>query len=185
MYESERIVSHDHRHGDTSDHYGQSASPDSAAEIALILSRQLSVYMAASQAALAEKLGISLTELKALDLVQEFDALPTGQLGQLLGISWGGATALINRLEAAGYVQRGRHPLDRRVIVIRPVAERLRELDRARKAATEEVQFLSRQYDAQQLHIVQAFLAQYARTLRHDTVMWLQSRHGGVQEDSL
>ncbi|SUV88311.1 marR family transcriptional regulator [Bordetella pertussis] len=67
--------------------------------------------MAASQAAMAERLGLSLTELKALDLVLEFDALPTGQLGQLLGISWGGATALINRLEAAGYVQRGRHPL--------------------------------------------------------------------------
>ncbi len=58
-------------------------------EIAQVLARQLTVYMAASQAAMAERLGLSLTELKALDLVLEFDALPTGQLGQLLGISWG------------------------------------------------------------------------------------------------
>ena len=32
----------------------------------------------------------------------EFDALPTGQLAQLMGISSGGATAPINRLEGAG-----------------------------------------------------------------------------------
>lgn len=104
--------------------------------------------------------------------------MPTGQLGQLLGISWGGATALINRLEAAGFVQRGRHPLDRRIIVIRPIAERCKALVQARQAVLEEVHFLSRQFDAQQMRAVQAFLLQYVRSLRHDTQLWLQARSG-------
>ena len=72
------------------------------------------VSAATTQAAIAEKLGLSLTELKALELVQEFEALPTGQLGQLMGISWGGTTALINRLEAKGLLRRGKSPSDRR-----------------------------------------------------------------------
>lgn len=177
MLDIDRISQQDQRVS-SGDPLGHDRRPDSVEEIAQVLARQLTVYMAASQAAMAERLGLSLTELKALDLVLEFDALPTGQLGQLLGISWGGATALINRLEAAGYVQRGRHPLDRRGIVIRPVAERCRALAEERRAAAEEVTFLSRQYDAHQLATVHAFLTQYARSLRHETLMWLQSRHG-------
>ncbi len=95
-----------------------------------------------------------------------------------MGISWGGATALINRLEAAGYVQRGRHPLDRRVIVIRPVPERCQALAGAQQALTDEVSFIGRQFDTQQLHAVQAFLTQYMRALRHDAMTWLQARPG-------
>ncbi|ANY15253.1 MarR family winged helix-turn-helix transcriptional regulator [Bordetella pseudohinzii] len=180
MFEAARIVTEE-RHNDAE--FGASGEPPAPqagaiADIAAILSQQLAVYAAARQAAVAEKLGLSITELKALELVQELDALPTGQLGQLLGISWGGATALINRLEAAGFIQRGRHPLDRRIIVIRPIAERCKALVQARQAVLEEVHFLSRQFDAQQMRAVQAFLLQYVRSLRHDTQQWLQARSG-------
>ncbi|WP_459614891.1 MarR family winged helix-turn-helix transcriptional regulator [Bordetella sp. 2513F-2] len=147
------------------------------ADISGLICRTLSVYLSANQAAMSEKLGLTLAELKALEIVQEFDALPTGQLAQLLGISWGGTTALINRLEATGYVERSRHPLDRRVIVIRPVAARCAALERERRALAEEVAFVGRQFDAQQLRVVQSFLDQCARAFRHDTQAWLQSRH--------
>ena len=141
-----------------------------------MLGRQFSVYNAACQSALAEKLGIPLADLKALELVMEFDALPTGQLAQLMGISSGGATALINRLEAAGYVQRGRHPLDRRMIVIRPVEEQCQHLSQERQWIAEAVMLMARRYDTTELETVHAFLAQCVRTLRHDTLVWLETR---------
>jgi DNA-binding MarR family transcriptional regulator len=100
-------------------------------EIGLLLGRQFAAYNTACQSALAEKLGTTVADLKALELVMAFDALPTGHLARLMGISSGGATALINRLEAAGYVERGRHPLDRRIIVIRPVEAQCRVLAQA------------------------------------------------------
>lgn len=180
MFEADRIVTEERRGDVDGGNYGEELTPPTGAvaDIAAILGQQLAVYTAANQAAVAEKLGLSITELKALELVQELDALPTGQLSQLLGISWGGATALINRLEAAGFVQRGRHPLDRRIIVIRPVTDKCRALVQARQTVLEEVHFLSRQFDAQQLRAVQAFLLQYVRSLRHDTQLWLQARSG-------
>ena len=65
-------------------------------DIALMLGRQFAVYNAACQSALSEKMGIPLADLKALELVMEFDALPTGQRAQLMGISSGGALSLIH-----------------------------------------------------------------------------------------
>lgn len=144
-------------------------------DIALMLGRQFSVYNAACQSALADKLGIPLADLKALELVMEFDALPTGQLAQLMGISSGGATALINRLEAAGYVQRGRHPLDRRMIVIRPVEEQCQHLAQERQWVADAVMLMARRYDTTELETVHAFLAQCVRALRHDTLVWLET----------
>ncbi len=178
MLETDRIYMQQDRRPDGNEDYDPIHRTGPIDDIAMVMSRQLGVYISATQAAIAERLGLSLTELKALELVQEFEALPTGQLGQLMGISWGGTTALINRLEAAGYVERGRHPLDRRVIVIRPVAERCRDLERERQAQADEVAFIGRQFDPEQLQAVQAFLKQYIRAMRHDTMAWLHARHG-------
>ncbi|HEY9317706.1 DNA-binding MarR family transcriptional regulator [Achromobacter deleyi] len=175
MLQQETIVHHEHvtvmPESRTSD-----LRPGMLDDIALMLGRQFSVYNAACQSALAEKLGIPLADLKALELVMEFDALPTGQLAQLMGISSGGATALINRLEAAGYVQRGRHPLDRRMIVIRPVEGQCQHLSQERQWIADAVMLMARRYDTTELETVHAFLAQCVRTLRHDTLVWLETR---------
>ena len=146
-------------------------------EIAVMLGRQFAAYTAACQASLSEKMGIALADLKALDLVLEFESLPTGQLAQLLGISPGGANALINRRAAAGYVERGRHPLDRRIIVIRPVQEQCQALLAERQAIAREVTLLARNFDTAQLETIQSFLSQCLKALRHDTRVWLETRH--------
>ncbi|MCY1528016.1 hypothetical protein D9M68_631060 [compost metagenome] len=155
---------------------GNDLRPGILEDMALMLGRQFAVYNSACQSALAEKLGIPLADLKALELVMEFDALPTGQLAQLMGISSGGATALINRLEAAGYVQRGRHPLDRRMIVIRPVEEPCQQLLQERQWISEAVVTTARRYDASELETMHTYLAQCVRALRHDTLVWLDAR---------
>ena len=147
-------------------------------DIVLMLGRQFAAYNAACQSARAEKLGIPLADLKALELVMEFDALPTGHLAQLMGISSGGATALINRLEAAGYVQRGRHPLDRRMIVIRPVEEQCQPLLQERQWIAEAIAATARGYDSAELETVHAFLTRCGRSLKRDTLVWLET--GGL-----
>jgi DNA-binding MarR family transcriptional regulator len=174
MLQQETILHHEHVTV-MPDTRRSEARPEMLEGVALMLGRQFAAYHAACQSALAEKLGIPLADLKALELVMEFDALPTGQLAQLMGISSGGATALINRLEAAGYVQRGRHPLDRRMIVIRPVEDQCQHLLQERQWVAGAVAATARRYDAMELETVHAYLAQCVRALRHDTLVWLEA----------
>lgn len=144
-------------------------------EIGLLLGRQFAAYNTACQSALAEKVGMTVADLKALELVMAFDALPTGHLARLMGISSGGATALINRLEAAGYVERGRHPLDRRIIVIRPVEAQCRLLAQERRWIAETIAMTSCNYDTAELEAVHGFLTRCGRGVKRDTLDWLET----------
>jgi DNA-binding MarR family transcriptional regulator len=147
-------------------------------DIASMLGRQLAVYTAIWQAMIAEKLSLPITDVKALDLVSEFDALPTGQLAMLMGISSGGTTAMINRLETAGLLRRGRHPLDRRIIVIRPTTHATEMLARERRLIAQQVAMLAQRYEKNDIRNTHEFLVQCVRALREDTLAWLDQGHG-------
>jgi len=151
--------------------------------IATMLGQQIAVYTIKYQAAAAVKLNIPLGDVKALDLVMTFDAMATGHLAQLLGISAGGATALINRLEMANLVVRDRHPLDRRVIVIRPVMDRCKVLLAEREAMARELNALARHHDAGEMESIHTFLSDFTRTMKRETLVWLDSPSAMALED--
>jgi DNA-binding MarR family transcriptional regulator len=69
-------------------------------------------------------MGLGQTETHALDLLMESPAgLGPVELGNALGIRSASATALVDRLEAAGHVRRHPHPTDRRRQVVVPTDE--------------------------------------------------------------
>ena len=72
---------------------------------------------------------------------------------------------------------------DRRMIVIRPVEETCQMLAQERQWITEQVVTLARRYDASELETVHAFLAQCVRALRHDTLVWLETRSAHHHDD--
>ena len=158
-----------------------SARPDAAPRSALLdnmavmLSRQIPVYTAVKQAAMAQRLDLPLDDFRALEMVMECESLATGQLAQMLGISSGGATALINRLEARGLVARDRHPLDRRVIVIRAVESECSGVQRVMEAISDEIATQSARYDTAELELIHRFLGDCVRAFRHDTRRWLEN----------
>lgn len=159
---------------------GASSRPDEAPRSALLdnmavmLSRQIPVYTAVKQAAMAERLGLPLDDFRALEMVMESETLATGQLAQMLGISSGGATALINRLEARGFVTRDRHPLDRRVIVIRAVDAECAAVQKVMEAVSDEIATQSARYDTAELELIHRFLSDCVRAFKHDTRRWLE-----------
>jgi DNA-binding MarR family transcriptional regulator len=65
---------------------------------------------------LAQSLGISVTELRALGRIAEADSLTPRALADQLGITTGSVTPLLDRLEDTGYLRRVPHPHDRRSI---------------------------------------------------------------------
>lgn len=75
--------------------------------------------------AVAADLGITVADLTCLNLLWMRGRLTPGQLAELLGIARGGAiTAVVDRLERAGYVRRIRDSEDRRRVWVELVAVR-------------------------------------------------------------
>jgi DNA-binding MarR family transcriptional regulator len=65
---------------------------------------------------LVEFLGINGTDGRCLDIVSRLERVSAGELANRSGLTTGAVTAVIDRLEAAGYVARVRDPLDRRKV---------------------------------------------------------------------
>ncbi|MGC1909273.1 MAG: MarR family transcriptional regulator [Candidatus Dormiibacterota bacterium] len=63
--------------------------------------------------------GVNRTDLRLLDLLVSRGPLTAGALAGAAGMSTGGMTLALDRIETAGYVQRQPNPKDRRSIVVR------------------------------------------------------------------
>ncbi len=70
-------------------------------------------------ASVARAHDVSLAEMKAIDHIQAEGELTPRQLGERLSLSSGAVTAVIDRLERGGWVERTPHPSDRRSVVVR------------------------------------------------------------------
>lgn len=74
---------------------------------------------ARQRAALARLLALTDTDVLAIQHLAQAGRLTPSQLGSLLRITSGGATALVQRLEREGCVRREPHPTDRRSTLLR------------------------------------------------------------------
>ena len=74
--------------------------------------------------AVADVLGLHITDHKCLDLIHRFGAMPAGRLGELTGLTTGAVTGIIDRLEKAGYARRTNDPKDRRRTIVEPTRNR-------------------------------------------------------------
>jgi DNA-binding MarR family transcriptional regulator len=74
--------------------------------------------------------GINRTDLRALDLVGQAGVISPGALAVALGMSTGATSAVLDRLEAAGYAHRQPDPGHRRRTLVRqtPRAEQLGQI---------------------------------------------------------
>ncbi|WP_026361366.1 MarR family transcriptional regulator [Amycolatopsis nigrescens] len=75
-------------------------------------------------AALAGRAGINVTDVNCLAILDKEGPKTPGELAQWMGLSRGGAiTSVIDRMEKAGFVRRGRDPQDRRRVLVELVRE--------------------------------------------------------------
>lgn len=82
--------------------------------------REMSTETIMFHQAVADVLGLHITDHKSLELIHRFGAMPAGRLGELTGLTTGSVTGMIDRLEKAGYVRRTNDPKDRRRTIIMP-----------------------------------------------------------------
>jgi DNA-binding MarR family transcriptional regulator len=83
--------------------------------------REMSTETILFHQAVADLLGLHITDHKCLDFIYRFGAMPAGRLAELTGLTTGAVTGIIDRLEEAGYVRRGNDPQDRRRTIVEPI----------------------------------------------------------------
>jgi DNA-binding MarR family transcriptional regulator len=82
--------------------------------------REMSTETIMFHQAIADILGLHVTDHKCLDYIYRFGAMPAGRLSELTGLTTGAITGIIDRLEEAGYVRRTNDPKDRRRTIVEP-----------------------------------------------------------------
>src|ERR1700723_380265 len=93
------------------------------------LAREFSARVVLFHEAVGECVGLNATDVKVLRLLGS-SSMTAGQLAEHIGLTGAAVTALVDRLEAAGYATRERDEVDRRRVAIRAVPAKMRKIDR-------------------------------------------------------
>ena len=76
----------------------------------------------------ADKLGLHPTDMQFLNLLDLLGPMTPGALAQCSGLSSGGVTVVLDRLEHAGYIRRSSNPSDRRSVLVGLVPARQKKV---------------------------------------------------------
>jgi len=130
----------------------------------------------------AIRMGLSESDIDALELLIDSGAATAGKLSELMGLTSGAVTRVIDRLEQAGYVRRTADPADRRRVVVEVVPERVATvqslLESLERASAEEVG----RYSEEQLALISDFLTRMADLTQTEAARLRTSPEGDPSE---
>lgn len=107
----------------------------------------------------ADRLGVSETDLRCLNIVENSGGLGAGELARRSGLTAGAVTGVIDRLEAVGYVRRVLDPSDRRRIRVEVTPAFYKQAERIWGPLAADWQTtLSRRFTIEELELITAFL---------------------------
>ncbi len=143
----------------------------------MFASREYSTAAVMFHAAIAERFALSVTDLKALDVLQRVGPMTAGEIGAHTALASASVTGLIDRLVKKGLVRRTTDPGGdrRRVLVVltpklgKTIAPLFESLNRKM------MERLDRYRDAQ-LETIRDFLDAAARDMRDETTLLAERR---------
>ncbi|HZS38361.1 MAG TPA: MarR family transcriptional regulator [Polyangia bacterium] len=137
-----------------------------------LLGKRLSTATILFHAAVADRMGVSVTDAKCRSLLVQLGPMTAGDLALRLQLTTGAVTGVIDRLERARLVRRVADPNDRRRVVVELVVNRKRDLEIARlfEPMGRRVVALTAGYSAKERTIIFEFLTQACEILEEETV---------------
>jgi len=123
----------------------------------------------------ARLVGLNSTDLECLDLLFLSGPATAGRLAAHTGLTTGATTAVIDRLERAGYVRRTRDSHDRRVVVVEALPAGIKQIEPMYRRLARSLDRLHDDYDDRQLAVVVEYLSR-AVDLGATHVAWLQGQ---------
>jgi DNA-binding MarR family transcriptional regulator len=110
--------------------------------------------------AAAARIGITVTDMQVIDVLNLTGPMTAGQLADLTGLTTGAITGMLNRLEEAGLVRRERDPSDGRRVIVRlvPDKDEMQKIDSIFDSLGDEWDDMASHYDDEQLAFLLEFL---------------------------
>jgi DNA-binding MarR family transcriptional regulator len=110
-------------------------------------------------AAVASRAGLNMTDVNCLGILDKEGPLTPSDLSRWMGLTRGGAvTAMVDRLEKAGYVRRERNSRDRRQVMVELVREGpYREMQNILADVNDSYRELVEQYSSTELAAIHSF----------------------------
>ncbi len=97
-------------------------SQETRAEVLGALARELRQFYGLGASffrAAAGQIGMTVTDMQVMDILESSGPMTAGQIADLTGLTTGAITGMLNRLEEAGRVRRERDPDDGRRVIVR------------------------------------------------------------------
>jgi DNA-binding MarR family transcriptional regulator len=120
--------------------------------------------------AVADRLGLNVTDHKCIDLLLLNGPLTAGELAQKTGLTTGAVTAVIDRLERAGFARRQDDPNDRRRVIVAVVSQRLGEIERLFRSFAANFSELAARYKDKELAVILDFMTRCREGLHQSTL---------------
>jgi DNA-binding MarR family transcriptional regulator len=145
--------------------------------------RQLSTATILFHQAIADRLGMNVTDHKCADILLRTGRITAGELARRTGLTTGAITGVIDRLEKASFVRRAKDPGDRRRVLIEPDAKRMERVigplfeGMARSAAE-----LCGRYSTEELTVIRDFTVRARQMAEEETQKLRAALLTGVSE---
>ncbi len=138
------------------------SSNEKRAALYASLNRAVRLFIAGSSLysqRVAEKLGLHPTDIQFLNVLELLGPLTPKVLGQYSGLSSGGVTVVLDRLEKSGYIRRRPNPDDGRSIVVDFLPSKRRRVKAHYEAVEQQFADLLESSSDAELDTVLAFFA--------------------------
>ena len=137
--------------------------------------RNVSAQSVLMSDAVAKLVGLNSTDLECLDLLGLAGSTTAGRLASHAGLTTGAMTAVIDRLERAGFARRVRDADDRRCVLVEALPDRVRQIEQLYRPLIAAVARLNEEYGDRQLAVIVDYLSR-AVTLAAEHLVWLQTQ---------
>jgi DNA-binding MarR family transcriptional regulator len=136
--------------------------------------------------AIADRLGMSATDLHAINLLDIEGPMTAGRLAELISLTTGAVTGVLDRLERAGIVRREPDPADRRRVIARLVPDGMERVVAEYAAIGAAVEKLYAGYDDAQLALLTDYATRSAEATQAITArLRAVGQAGGEESDGL
>jgi DNA-binding MarR family transcriptional regulator len=141
-----------------------------AGRIAALLNagREYSTAAVMFHHAVADRFGLSVTDLKTLDILQRRGRLTAGEIAAQTGLATASVTSLIDRLEKKRLVRRVRDRIDRRRVVVTLTPNLEKSIAPLFASLSRRLLARFRKYPDDQIAIIHEFLTGSAADMRHE-----------------